>query len=75
MVESLLDEIPALGEVRRQALLDHFGSVAALKKATLEEIAQLPGIGIKTAESIINALSAAETQTHVDTATGEILDR
>jgi len=75
MVESLLDEIPALGEVRRQALLDQFGSVAALKKATLEEIAQLPGIGIKTAESIVNALSAVESQTHVDTATGEILDR
>ncbi|MEY3345999.1 MAG: hypothetical protein RLZZ581_793, partial [Actinomycetota bacterium] len=74
MVESLLDEIPALGEVRRQALLDHFGSVAALKKATLEEIAQLPGIGVKTAESIINALSTVESQTHVDTATGEILD-
>jgi DNA uptake protein ComE-like DNA-binding protein len=49
--------------------------VAALKKATLEEIAQLPGIGVKTAESIINALSAVESQTHVDTATGEILDR
>ncbi len=75
MVESLLDEIPTLGEVRRQALLDHFGSVAGLKKATLEEIAQLPGIGVKTAESIINALSVAESQTHVDTATGEILDR
>ncbi|NBV11792.1 MAG: excinuclease ABC subunit UvrC [Actinobacteria bacterium] len=75
MVESLLDEIPALGEVRRQALLDHFGSVAALKKATLEEISQLPGIGVKTAESIVKALNAVESQTHVDTATGEILDR
>ncbi len=75
MVESLLDEIPTLGEVRRQALLDHFGSVAALKKASLDEIAQLPGIGVKTAETIINALSAVESQSHVDTATGEILDR
>lgn len=75
MVESLLDEIPSLGEVRRQALLDHFGSVAALKKASLEEIAQLPGIGVKTAETIIHALSIVETQTHIDTATGEILDR
>ncbi|MBU3692113.1 MAG: excinuclease ABC subunit UvrC [Candidatus Nanopelagicaceae bacterium] len=75
MIESLLDEIPSLGEVRRQALLDHFGSVAALKKASLEEIAQLPGIGVKTAETIINALTAVESQTHVDTATGEILDR
>jgi excinuclease ABC subunit C len=75
MVESLLDEIPSLGEVRRQVLLDHFGSVAALKKASLDEIAQLPGIGVKTAETIINALSAVESQSHVDTATGEILDR
>jgi excinuclease ABC subunit C len=56
-------------------LLDHFGSVAALKKATLEEISQLPGIGVKTAESIVKALNAVESQTHVDTATGEILDR
>lgn len=75
MVESLLDEIPALGEVRRQALLDYFGSVAALKKATLEEISQIPGIGVKTAESIVNALNIVESQTHVDTTTGEILDR
>ncbi len=74
MLESLLDEIPHLGEVRRQALLDHFGSVAALKKATNNEIAAVPGIGPKSAESIVSAIAASEVQYSVDTATGEIIE-
>lgn len=74
MLESLLDEIPHLGEVRRQALLDHFGSVAALKKATNDEIAAVPGIGPKSAESIVSAMAASEVQYSVDTATGEIIE-
>jgi excinuclease ABC subunit C len=41
MLESFLDEIPTLGEVRRKALLEHFGSVGALRKASVEEIAQI----------------------------------
>jgi excinuclease ABC subunit C len=72
MLESLLDEIPHLGEVRRQALLDHFGSVAALKKATNNEIAAVPGIGPKSAESIVSAIAASEVQYSIDTETGEI---
>ena len=74
MLESLLDEIPHLGEVRRQALLDHFGSVAALKKATNDEIAAVPGIGPKSAESIVSVIAASEVQYSVDTATGEIIE-
>ena len=74
MLESLLDEIPHLGEVRRQALLEHFGSVAALKKATNDEIAAVPGIGPKSAESIVSAIAASEVQYSVDTATGEIIE-
>ena len=75
MLESLLDEIPNLGEVRRQALLDHFGSVAALKKASLDEIAAVPGIGPKSAENIVRAVNESDVQVSVDTATGEILER
>jgi excinuclease ABC subunit C len=74
MLESLLDEIPHLGEVRRQALLDHFGSVAALKKATSDEIAAVPGIGPKSAESIVSAIAVSDVQYSVDTATGEIIE-
>ncbi|MBU3645605.1 MAG: excinuclease ABC subunit UvrC [Candidatus Nanopelagicaceae bacterium] len=73
MLESLLDEIPSLGEVRRQALLDKFGSVAALRKSSAKEIAQIPGIGEKTAESIWNSVSAKEASEYVDTQTGEII--
>lgn len=74
MLESLLDEIPSLGEVRRQALLDKFGSVAALRKSSAKEIAQIPGIGEKTAESIWNSVSAREASEYVDTQTGEIIN-
>lgn len=73
MLESLLDEIPQLGEVRRKALLERFGSVSALRKATAEEISQTPGIGSQTATLIwehLAELSAAR----IDMVTGEILD-
>ena len=76
MLESLLDDIPSLGEVRRKALLDHFGSVTAIRSATLEQIATIPGIGRKTAQIIIDGISReAATSPTVDMATGEILDK
>jgi excinuclease ABC subunit C len=74
MLESLLDEIPGLGEVRRKALLEVFGSVTALKKAELGQLAAVPGIGEKMAEIIFSTLSNAEKTEYVDTETGEILD-
>ena len=74
MLESLLDEIPGLGEVRRKALLEVFGSVTALKKAELSQLAVVPGIGEKMAEIIFSTLSNAEKSEYVDTETGEILD-
>ena len=75
MLESLLDEIPNLGEVRRQSLLEHFGSISALKKASIDEIAAVPGIGPRSAENIVRVLLESENQLSVDTATGEILER
>ena len=72
MLDSLLDEIPHLGEVRRKALLDRFGSVAAIKKSNLSEIAAIPGIGEKIATLIFEHVQ--ESQPSVDISTGEILD-
>ena len=75
MLESILDEIPQMGQARRAALLEQFGSVAALRKATLAQIAMTPGIGEKIAEIIFEYLqksahgSVAEI---VNTQTGEI---
>jgi excinuclease ABC subunit C len=56
-IQSVLAEIPGLGEARIKALLRHFGSVAALRKATPEEIAELPGVGPKLAAAIHAHLS------------------
>ncbi len=73
MLESLLDEIPQLGESRRSALLDRFGSVTAIRKATLAELETTPGIGSTIAGIIYSHLERLSTPS-VDMATGEILD-
>ena len=71
MLESLLDEIPQLGEVRRLALLERFGSVSALKKVDQSELAKVPGIGEKLAALIVSHLSTTESM-NIDTESGEI---
>jgi excinuclease ABC subunit C len=80
MVESALDDVPGLGEVRRRTLLKHFGSLKRLREASVEELAQVPGIGVRTAEAIKQAVApesrdpdgAGPTVVSVNTATGEI---
>jgi len=78
MLESLLDEIPQLGESRRAALLDRFGSVTAMRKASAEELASTPGIGATIATIIFTHLQSLSQSgveiAGVDMATGEILD-
>ena len=72
---SLLEEIDGLGAVRRRTLIDHFGSVAKIRAATIEEIASLSGIGVKIAGHIAQTLASdSSALTGVDTQTGEILD-
>jgi excinuclease ABC subunit C len=73
MLESILDEIPQLGSARRTSLLERFGSVAAIRKATVEDIAATPGIGSKIASIIQAHLSTIATQS-INTETGEILE-
>jgi excinuclease ABC subunit C len=76
MLESLLDDIPQLGESRRGALLARFGSVTAMRKASREELAATPGIGATIAGIIFEYLQSLSTtaDVKVDMATGEILD-
>jgi excinuclease ABC subunit C len=75
MTASALDGVPGLGETRRHALLKHFGSLKRLRAATVDEVAEVPGIGRRTAEGVVAALAARDTATPaVNTATGEILD-
>lgn len=55
---SELDDIAGVGPKRRRELLSHFGAVAALKGASVEEIAKVPGISRKLAQDIYGALHA-----------------
>ncbi|BDY31658.1 UvrABC system protein C [Mycolicibacterium mageritense] len=66
MTASALDSVRGLGEHRRKALVTHFGSVARLKEATVEEITALPGIGVATAKAVLQALTG-EPQTEPGT--------
>ncbi|MEU7325088.1 excinuclease ABC subunit UvrC [Streptomyces griseoviridis] len=70
-----LDDVPGLGDARKQALIKHFGSVKRLRSATIDQICEIPGIGRKTAETIVAALAGATPAgPAVNTATGEIME-
>ncbi|MFE1945817.1 excinuclease ABC subunit UvrC [Streptomyces massasporeus] len=72
---SPLDDVPGLGDMRKQALLKHFGSLKKLRSATIDQICEVPGIGRKTAEAIAVALArSAPAAPAVNTATGEIME-
>ena len=51
-VHSQLEDIPGIGPNRRRALLTHFGSLKALKEATLEEITEVQGMNRTAAEAV-----------------------
>ena len=52
MHRSVLDDIPGIGEKRKMALLNHFGSVDAIKAASAEDLAKAPGMNAKAAEAV-----------------------
>jgi excinuclease ABC subunit C len=56
MKESLLDECPGMSANKKRLLLEKFGSVVRIKKATASEIAKLPGISEKSAIAILDFL-------------------
>lgn len=51
-LSSALDQVPGVGEARRTALLRHFGSLKRLKEASIEELAEVDGIGPAVAERL-----------------------
>jgi len=56
MKASAVDELPGVGPTRAKALIAHFGSLAQVKAASVEQLALVPGIGSGTARSIHAAL-------------------
>ncbi|MDG4668948.1 excinuclease ABC subunit UvrC [Mycobacterium sp. 236(2023)] len=65
MTASALDSVRGLGEHRRKALVTHFGSLARLKQASVDEITSVPGIGAATARAVLEALGV-ETEASAD---------
>jgi len=55
-IASILDDIPGIGPKRRKALLKKFGSIQAIKEASVEEISQTKGITLALAEKIKQCL-------------------
>jgi excinuclease ABC subunit C len=51
-VRSLLDDIPGVGEARRNALLEHFGSLQKIRAASVDEIEAVPGMTKPLAEKM-----------------------
>ena len=55
-LRSALDEIPGIGESYQKRLLNHFGSVKAMREASVEDFEKVKGIGHAKAEALYNAL-------------------
>jgi excinuclease ABC subunit C len=50
--EAGLQEIPGIGPTRKRALLHHFGTLKAIERAALADLAKVPGISAETARKI-----------------------
>ncbi|MDD5874912.1 MAG: excinuclease ABC subunit UvrC [Baileyella intestinalis] len=61
MIESGLEKIPGVGPKRRQALLSHFRSVDAIKKASYDQLMEVDGMNSKAAESVLRYFSGQST--------------
>lgn len=49
---SVLDEIPGIGKARRMSLLNNFGSIQAIKTASVEDLAKVPGMNHQVAQAV-----------------------
>jgi excinuclease ABC subunit C len=57
-LRSALDGIPGVGEAFQKKLLNHFGSVRAMREASVEDLQAVKGIGENKAKAIFDALHA-----------------
>ena len=55
--KSILDTIAGIGETKKEALLNHFGSVDEIKKSQLNELYKIDGINKILAQNILNKLN------------------
>ncbi len=57
-IKSILDEVPGVGKSAKRALLTHFGKIAAIRTATVEELCEVRGIGPGLAARIHEVLGS-----------------
>ena len=57
---SVLDHVAGIGPARRKALWDHFGSLAKIKAASVEEMAAVTGMNRPSAQAVYNFFAARE---------------
>jgi excinuclease ABC subunit C len=62
-LRSELEDIPGVGVSRRRALLRHFGSVRAIRTATLDDLARVPGMTRAAAAAIRTYFDAPDAPT------------
>ncbi|MGP1570148.1 MAG: excinuclease ABC subunit UvrC [Eubacteriales bacterium] len=65
VVTSVLDEIKGIGNIRRIALLSHFGNIDAIKNAGLEELAKVPGMNEASAKAVVEFFNKTDIQDRV----------
>jgi len=72
IMESQLDDIEGVGTRRKEDLLRHFGSIARLRRATVEQIAAAPGVGSELARTIHQRLVLTVASEPAEDLTAEI---
>jgi excinuclease ABC subunit C len=58
MTANPLDEIPGIGPRRKRALMLHFGTVKAIRRASLDDLMRTPGVNEATARAVHDFFAA-----------------
>ena len=53
---SLLDEVPGIGEIKKNEILNFFGGIQGVLKASVSELSRVPGISVNIANNIYTYL-------------------
>lgn len=64
-LESVLDHVEGIGPKRRKALWDEFKSLEAMKEASVEQLAAVPGMNYKAAEAVYNFFKLSKDEKRV----------
>ena len=66
MIRSVLEDIPGIGPKRRAMLLEHFGSIDAIRKASYEDLMSLDVMNSKAAESVMGFFAERNNEEHAE---------